>query len=141
MRVLKDTRFGDIEYDDDKSISFPEGLLGFETLRDFLVLPSKNEGPLFWIQSVEDSQVAFVVTDPTSFFPEYAVALDEQERESLGVQEGEEVFVLSIVSVKEGGSMTLNLAAPVLLSYGSKKALQVILEKTQYSTQQPLSPA
>lgn len=136
MSVLNNTRFGQIEYDAASVITFPEGLLGFEALRDFVVIPSKNDGPLFWIQSVEDPQVAFVVTDPTNFFPEYRLVPDEQVIDALGADE--EVFVLSIVSVKKGGEITLNLKAPLFLAQGSKKAAQVILEKTEYSTQHSL---
>jgi hypothetical protein len=43
------TRFGEIEYDPANTILFPEGLIGFENLRDFIVMPNRKEGPLFWI--------------------------------------------------------------------------------------------
>ena len=63
------TRFGEVEYDPEKTLHFPKGLIGFEDLHEFIVMPNIKEGPLFWIQSVEDPQIAFVLTDPTSFFP------------------------------------------------------------------------
>ncbi len=62
------TRFGEIEYDPENLLHFPEGLIGFEDLHDFIVMPNEKEGPLFWIQSVDDAGIAFVLTDPTNFF-------------------------------------------------------------------------
>jgi len=138
MNLLKHTRFGDIEYDDDKVITFPKGLLGFESLRNFVVIPSKNEGPLFWIQSAEDPQVAFVVTDPTTFYPDYGVLLEPQEKEVLQLEDEDECSVLIIASVREGGVVTLNMMAPVLLSPKARRAIQVIVEAEGFSTQQPL---
>ncbi|MDX2494615.1 MAG: flagellar assembly protein FliW, partial [Desulfuromusa sp.] len=67
------SRFGEIEYNPEETILFPQGLLGFESLRNFIVMPNKKDGPLFWIQSTEDPEVAFVLTDPTNFFFDYQI--------------------------------------------------------------------
>ena len=64
----------------------------------FLVMPNRKEGPLFWIQSVDDPAFAFVVTDPTNFFLDYLIAPDEQEREKLGINADGACYVLAIVS-------------------------------------------
>ena len=59
MRTIK-TRFGEVEYDPDNLLHFPAGMIGFPTLHNFVVMPNKKEGPLFWIQSVDDPAIAFV---------------------------------------------------------------------------------
>ncbi|NOY13732.1 MAG: flagellar assembly protein FliW [Deltaproteobacteria bacterium] len=132
------SRFGEIEYDPEDTLSFPEGLIGFEMLREFIVMPNEKAGPLFWIQSIDDPQIAFVMTDPTNFFPDYTVAPDESERSKLGMQEGDEGFVLSVVTVHPDRSVTLNLQAPVLYAPASNRAIQVILDKGGYQTRTPL---
>ena len=132
------SRFGEIEYDPDNTLLFPEGLIGFEELRKFVVMPNEKEGPLFWIQSVEDSQVAFVLTDPTSFFFDYKVVPDKAERQKLGLGEEEECLVVSVVTVPPDHKVTLNLAAPILLAPESNRALQVVLEGTSFNSQTPL---
>ncbi|MBN2644228.1 MAG: flagellar assembly protein FliW [Desulfuromonadaceae bacterium] len=137
MNVIQ-SRFGEIEYDPQNVLTFPAGLIGFETLRQFIVMPSKKEGPLFWIQSVEDPQVAFVLTDPTNFFLTYQVAPDEQERKKLGIEEEDDCLVITVVTVHPDRKVTLNLAAPILFAPKTNRALQVILEGTQFSTQTPL---
>ena len=135
------SRFGEVEYDLEKVIHFPTGLVGFEHLRDFVVIPQKKEGPLFWIQSVEDSAIAFVLTDPTNFFLDYTVAPDDAERGRLGIGESDECLVLSVVTVTQDRRITLNLAAPVLFAPKTNRALQVILEKTDWKHNEPLPAA
>jgi len=138
------SRFGEIEYDPSKTLCFPEGLIGFESLREFVVIPSRKEGPLFWIQSVEDPQVAFVLTDPTNFFLDYKVVPDQSECGKLGLENPDDCLGLSVVTVHTDKTITLNLQAPILYSPQKCLGLQVILEKTKYETRTPLpvvSPA
>lgn len=127
------SRFGEIEYDPANTLLFPTGLIGFEDLRHFIVMPNEKEGPLFWIQSVEDPQVAFVLTDPTNFFLDYAVVPDSREREKLGVGDKDPCLVVSIVTVPPDRKITLNLAAPIFFAPTTNRAIQVILEGTQFS--------
>ena len=132
------TRFGEVEYQPENILFFPTGLIGFEALHDFIVMPNQTQGPLFWIQSVDDSEVAFVLTDPTNFFPEYQVAPDSEERKKLGMRKEDEVHVLSVVTVSPELNITLNLQAPVLFATHCNRAMQVILDKTTYTTCEPL---
>jgi flagellar assembly factor FliW len=132
------SRFGEIEYDPDNLIHFAEGLIGFEELRDFVVMPNQKKGPLFWIQSVEDPEVAFVLTDPTNFFVDYKVVPDRRERAKLGLGDEDDCFVLSVVTVPPDRKVTLNLMAPILFAPANNRAVQVVLEKSSYSTRHPL---
>ena len=132
------TRFGDVEYDPENLLYFPAGLIGFPNLRSFIVMPNKKEGPLFWIQSVDDPEIAFVLTDPTNFFLEYKVTPDDTERSSLQIGLEEECYILAVVTVPPDQKITLNLAAPILFAPTSNRAIQVILENTEYQSRTPL---
>jgi len=132
------TRFGEVEYDPDNLLVFPAGLIGFPTLRSFIVMPNRKQGPLFWIQSVDEPEIAFVLTDPTNFFLDYVVKPDTAERSSLQIDEEDECYVLSVVTVPPDQKITLNLAAPVLFAPKTNRAIQVILENTEYQTRTPL---
>ena len=131
------TRFGEVEYDPDNLLHFPAGLIGLPELQHFIVMPNKKEGPLFWIQSVDDPDIAFVLTDPTHFFLDYQLAPEESEREKLEIEEEDDFFILSVVTVPPDQKLTLNLAAPILFAPKSNKAMQVILENSPYSTKTP----
>lgn len=132
------TRFGEVRYDPENTIHFPEGLIGFESLRDFIVMPNKKNGPLFWIQSVEDPDIAFVLTDPTNFFLDYKVVPNESERAKLKMKKGDDCYALSVVTVPPDRQITFNLLAPILFAPITNRALQVIIENSAYQTRTPL---
>lgn len=131
------TRFGEVEYDPDNLLHFPAGLIGLPNLRHFIVMPNKKEGPLFWIQSIDDPDIAFVLTDPTNFFLDYQLAPEESERNNLKIDEDDEFFILSVVTVPPDQKLTLNLAAPILFAPKTNRAMQVILENSPYSSKTP----
>ena len=132
------TRFGEVEYDPSHLIHFPEGLIGLDQLKNFLVMPNQKQGPLFWIQSVDDPAFAFVVTDPTNFFLDYVVLPDEKERSKLELDENGTCFVLAIVTISSNKEITLNLSGPILYAPETGKGLQVILEDPRYDIRTPL---
>jgi len=132
------TRFGEVEYDPSHLIHFPEGLIGLDQLKNFLVMPNKKKGPLFWIQSIDEPEFAFLVTDPTNFFPDYVVLPDTYEREKLGIDDKGTCFALVIVSVSVTKEITLNLSGPILYAPGINKGLQIVLEDSRYDTRTPL---
>ncbi|MBM9603005.1 flagellar assembly protein FliW [Desulfopila inferna] len=132
------TRFGKVEYDPNKLLHFPAGLIGFPNLHNFIVMPNKKEGPLFWIQSVDDPDIAFVLTDPTNFFLDYSVIPEESEKNHLQIGSADECYVVTVVTVPPDHTITLNLAAPILFSPKNNRAIQVILENTEYKTKTPL---
>ena len=132
------TRFGEVEYDPSHVIHFPEGLVGLDQLKNFLVMPNTKQGPLFWIQSVDDPAFAFVVTDPTNFFLDYIVLPAENERQKLNIDENGSCFVLAIVSISQDKEISLNLSGPILYAPETKKGLQVILEDPRYDIRTPL---
>ncbi len=132
------TRFGEVEYDPSHVIHFPEGLIGLDQLKHFLVMPNKKEGPLFWIQSVDDPAFAFVVTDPTNFFLDYAVVPDDDERKKLGIDENTTCFTLAIVSISQDKEISLNLSGPIFYAPETQKGLQVVLEDPRYDIRTPL---
>lgn len=133
-----ETRFGEVEYDPSNLLIFPAGLIGFPTLHSFIVMPNKKEGPLFWIQSVDDPAIAFVLTDPTNFFLNYIVKADNAELSSLQISEEDEYYVLVVVTVPPDQKITLNLTAPILFAPKTNRAIQVILEHTEYQSRTPL---
>ena len=59
---IKTTRFGEIETDKDTVITFPEGMLGFESVTEYMILNDPSGGPLHWLQSIVHPEVAFVIS-------------------------------------------------------------------------------
>ena len=137
MKTVR-TRFGDVEYHPDKTVLFPQGLLGFESLREFIVMPTASDDPLVCLQSLEDSQVAFLLVDPCRYFPDYRVSLGGQEAQVLGTEKDEDYCTLTMITVHADQSVTLNLVAPVIYAPRTQRAVQIVLENTDYSVRTPL---
>jgi flagellar assembly factor FliW len=135
------TRFGIIEYEASNLLHFPAGMIGLPNLRNFIVIPAKKDGPLFWIQNVDDPDFAFILTDPGNFFLDYKIQLDESEKNSLQIENAKDCYTLSIVTVPSDQNITINLAAPILYSPETNRAIQVVLEDNKYQTKTPLPQA
>lgn len=136
-----ETRFGTIEYSTENLLHFPAGMIGLPNLRNFIVIPPKKEGPLFWIQNVDEPDFAFILTDPANFYLDYKIIPDESEKNSLQIENEKDCYTLSIVTVPADQNITVNLAAPILYSPETNRAIQVILEGNQYQTKTPLPSA
>ena len=135
------TRFGIIEYENSNLLHFPAGMIGLPNLRNFIVIPPKKEGPLFWIQNVDDPDFAFILTDPSNFFVDYNIVPDNSEKNSLQIDNDQDCYTLSIVTVPADQNITVNLAAPILYSPQTNRAIQVVLDDNRYQTKTPLPQA
>src|SRR5687768_15135601 len=79
---IQSTRFGTLVVDDGRIINFPNGLLGFPDHKRFALIQTGEENYFFWLQSVDEPNLAFVVTDPAIFFKGYDVPLREETARS-----------------------------------------------------------
>jgi len=142
MRKLNTTRFGEIEVEDKSIITFEHGIPAFEDERDFAVIPYDDDSPYLYLQSASTPELAFLMTDPFVFFPDYSFELDDANMEALGVTKDDDVLVCSLITVPASGipNMTTNLLAPIVINKSNMKAKQVVLEKTNYTTKHRLFP-
>ena len=136
MEILS-SRFGRLSVDDDRIITFPGGLLGFPEHRQFALIQTSEENYFFWLQSVEDQALAFVVTDPSIFFKDYEAPLREETRTELSVTDAGSVQCFAICN-KVGEWLTGNLLGPILVNTENRLAQQVVLTEKKWTTRQPL---
>ncbi len=132
---INTTRFGEVEFEEDRIINFPYGIIGFETNTKYVLLDFIENSPLKWLQSIDDPSLAFVVCDPWYFFKDYKPKINNEEIKDLKVEEKDELIMLTIVSVPSDLTKTsLNLLSPIIIN--SKKLLgkQIILYNSEFST-------
>jgi flagellar assembly factor FliW len=134
---ITSSRFGRLSVDDDRIINFPSGLLGFPEHRQFALIQTSAENYFFWLQSVEDQALAFVVTDPSIFFKDYEVPLREETRTELSVDDPAAVQAFAICN-KVGDWLTGNLLGPIVVNTANRQAQQVVLTEKKWTTRQPL---
>lgn len=138
MRISS-TRFGDIEIPDDAVLHFEKGLLGLEESTGSLVLLEQEDSPYYWLQSVDDPDAAFVVTDPWLFWPDYDVLIPDDVENELDLKGPDEVEIMVLVSVRpvedsEYPEVTANLLGPLVVNSRTKHGCQLVLDGTEYST-------
>lgn len=140
--TIKTARFGEIEIDQSKVIHFISPILGFEGLLDFVLLDHSEDSPFKWLQSLNDSALAFVVTSPKLFGIDYKFPLSTELAGKLELKSSEEALVLTIVNIpqEDPGKMTTNLLGPLIVNQGKLKAVQIVLSDTEYSTKTRLIP-
>lgn len=138
--LIETTRFGTIEVDDQKIIEVKDGLLGFPRHRRFALLQTSPEPVFFWLQSVDDPWLAFLVCDPQAFVPEYQIPIRADDLKTLEMQDLSDNQVLVIVNKSEG-HLTANLLGPLVIGATSLKARQFVLSDKRYDTRFKLMPA
>lgn len=139
--LIQSTRFGEIEVSEDKLLQFPHGLPGFPEERGFAYLPSADDNPFAFLQSTNEPDLTFIVVDPFAFFKDYEFSLDDQIASELGLSSDNPPQIINIVSVPANAEeMTANLLAPVIVNTQSRTAIQMVLEKTAYTTRHRLFP-
>lgn len=130
---VKTTRFGVVEIADDKVITFPQGLLGFPDHRRYCLLEPGEDACFFWLQSLDEPGLAFVVTDPALFFKDYEVPIRPEQAESLTIEKVEDAQVFVIVN-KVGQVLTANLQGPLLINTLNLTGQQLVLADKRWST-------
>ena len=134
---VRTSRFGVIDIAEDRVITFAKGLLGFPQHSRFCLLEPGDDACFFWLQSVDDPELAFVVTDPTLFVPEYGVQIRPEQMESLGLKETKDAQVFVIVN-KVDQDLTGNLQGPLVITTLSLSGEQMVLAEKKWTTRHPL---
>ena len=71
--------FGEIVVDESKLISFPQGIIGFPDLKDFLLVhDGEGESNIKWMQSVQEPAFAMPVVDPLTIIPDYNPDIEDE---------------------------------------------------------------
>ncbi len=102
-----------------------------------------EDSPYIWLQSVDESDVAFLATSPFLFFPDYDLVLGDEEQLALDLEDPSQVEVLALLTVHRSSGDTLeqitaNLLGPIIINTESRQALQLVLDNPTYSTREPL---
>lgn len=135
--LIKTTRFGDVEVDESRIITFSKGLLGFPKYKHYVLIEPGDESYFWWLQSTDTPDLAFVVTDPSLFVPSYRVPVRTEQMTELGLSSIEEAQVFVIVN-KRGHVLTGNLQGPIVVNINNLMGDQLVLSDRKFTTRVPL---
>lgn len=138
MRI-QTSRFGLIELTTEDMISFPEGILGFGQLRQFVLLDDPNDEIFAWLQSCEEPGIAFPVLEPELFSDGYKPTLAKSDINSLKLESGPAYRMFCIVTIpKDPTEMTANLKAPIVINIEERIARQCVLQDNSLAIREPI---
>lgn len=125
--------FGSVDVSPEKVITFPNGLVGFEQSKRFMLAHAegKVQPTSYTLQSLDEPTLAFEIVDPTTLGFNYELALTDAENALLQSPEAEDVLVMQVLfKANEDckGAITPNLRAPLVINTKARVGLQKIME-------------
>jgi flagellar assembly factor FliW len=111
-------QFGEIEFQQDRVITFDTGLLGFEKLTKFLLIKIDDE-VFYWLNSIEEPEIVFPLIGVRAIDDKYP---QEKNHEAFGI----------VTLSKEALKITVNLKAPVYINQDDKTGYQKIIDSEKY---------
>ncbi|MEW6441369.1 MAG: flagellar assembly protein FliW [bacterium] len=143
MRVeFETTRFGKVSLAADAVIDFPKGLIGFEPLKRFVLLDSRPGSPIQWLQALDDPGVAFLVSDPKVFLPDFELKIGDpgSPEEPPPVCRRESLRTLTLLHVDHAAAVLhVHVQAPLLVDPLARRGVQVIADTPHPTVAVPLA--
>ena len=131
--LIDSSRLGAIEIPEDKLIAMERPILGFEGLTRFCLVERDELAPFLWLQSTEETTVAFIVVNPRAFFPHYRIEVNRKEIAELRIKRLASVETYVIVTVNDDPrDMSVNLQGPILINTENGLAKQLVLVNSEY---------
>lgn len=136
---IQTSRFGAVQLEEDDILEFPEGILGFNELRRFVLLDDPNDEIFAWLQSCEIAGIAFPVLEPELFTANYHISLTKHDLEALGLKTAERIRTYAIITIPEDATlMTANLKAPIVINVEKRLARQCVLQDNNLAIREPI---
>jgi flagellar assembly factor FliW len=136
MRIQTD-RFGTFEVDDKDPIHFPQGMIGFPSEKQFVLLRHRDDSAIGWLQSTTNPALAFPVVSIDALAVAYPAITASAPAAAEPEQEADPHAVMAVLCASAGQPATVNLLAPIVVNVRSRKGAQILLEGTRFSTSEP----
>jgi len=121
------------------AVRMPNGMLGFEEIKDYVLATSPEEHPFAWLQVLDNSALAFVVIDPFIALPDYQPDIPQADVDFLKLKQADDALLLSVVTIHNEGRATVNLKGPIVINRHTHVGKQVIIANAAaYSVTHPL---
>ncbi len=137
---INTVRFGEIDIEQERIFKFALPIIGFNELREYVILDLNKDNFFKWLQSVEDPALAFPVVSVFSLGVDYSIDIPDNAVEALKIKNVESLLVMNIASIPQDNPQgtTINLLAPIIFNLDEQLAGQVILSGSGYDISFPL---
>ena len=137
---VQDTRFGTLNVEEEELITLDGGLMGFPKSARYIMFPYSDDSSFFWLQSIDEPEIAFIVINPFDFFNDLVFEVADDDALSISLERGEDVEIFTLVTIPDGSpeDMRTNLAGPVVVNVANRQGRQILVK--EFSSRQPLIP-
>lgn len=136
---VKTKYHGTVSFEERDIIKFNKGLPGFESLKNFILLPVEGSDVFKILHSIEDEEIGLIVVSPFEFIKDYEVELKDEFIHELSIKREEDVLILNTVTLNSNiNKITANLRAPIIINIREALGEQIILEDENLSIKYPL---
>lgn len=137
---INTVRFGEIDIEKERIFNFTLPIIGFDELKEFVILDINKDSFFKWLQSVEDPALAFPIVSVFSMNIDYSIDLPDNVVDSLKIQNVDSLLVMNVASIPQENPQgtTINLLAPLIFNLDEQLAGQVILSGSGYDISFPL---
>jgi flagellar assembly factor FliW len=123
-------------------VRMPNGMLGFEHIKNYVLSTNPEEHPFSWLQVQDDIALAFVVVDPFIALPSYQPDIPQADVDFLNLKNPDDALLLGIVTIHDEQRASVNLKGPIVINRHTHVAKQVIIANAgAYSVTHPLPVA
>lgn len=139
--LVKTRCFGEVEIDENKIITFENGILGFEEYKKYtLIFDSANESKtIMWLQCLDEQALALPVIDPLLITEDYAPMIEDELLNAIGGVNEDNMYVLVALTVPADiTKMTANYKAPIIINSDTLKGMQLVVENEDYKVKFPI---
>ena len=113
-------------------IDFQNGIPGFEDCKRFALLHEGATPSVYWLQSLDDTDVVFSLADPASLNLDYEVNLNEADEKALQYNEGDDIALSLLLSKADSsGNVSILMKSPIIINASKRTAIQKPLRNLQ----------
>ncbi len=136
--AIDNPKIGPAQCAENQIITFGHGILGFGDYHRFVLLDRPETSPLAVLQCVDQPELAFLVTDPTSLVAQLNLGRLNSTLHELEAHSPDDLQVLVTLTIPPGrpADTTANLVSPILINRRAQLGKQVVLENQTYSHKQ-----
>ena len=136
MSIKVNTKpFGEIEVNELQIIDFPEGILGFDFIKKFIIMDAEEpDSPFKWMQAFDEKDLAFVIIRPLDFMEEYELAIQQNDLDIVKADNINDLITFAIVTIPDNPrNMTANLQGPIIINPLKRIGKQAISLSERYT--------
>lgn len=130
---------GKIQYDEKDVLTFNKGIPGFNNLKRFILADLDGYEPFKLFHSIENDEVALIVTSPYDFYENYEIVIGDETVKHLNIEDPSKVLIIVTVTLNSDvKKITMNLQGPIVINTSNNFGEQIILDDSKYKVKTPL---